>query len=189
MNDLMNADSQPTMSSREIADLTGKRHADVKRDIEKMLEKMDVSCEKFKATYKDAQNRTRECFSLNFHLASTLIAGYCPKARMAIISRLEEKAVIEAINEFEVPDDLPDMYVYAIRERETGRIKLGISKDPERRLAQLQVGNSQDLELVAYRKAENRYADESKAHLLNADIHIRGEWFDHEAAHCLQGEL
>ena len=91
-------------------------------------------------------------------------------------------SLLEALDDFDVPDDLPDMYVYAIREAETGRIKIGISKDPAERLKQLQVGNSQELELVAYKKADNRFSDERAAHFINSDAHIRGEWFDAEAS-------
>jgi hypothetical protein len=105
------------------------------------------------------------------------IAG--PKMEVLIVSKITElDEIIEALTSFEVPDDLPDMYVYAIRETETGRIKLGISKDPENRLKQLQIGNSQALELVAYRKAENRYKDELAVHIANDPLRIRGEWFD-----------
>lgn len=89
--------------------------------------------------------------------------------------------IIESINEFEVPDDLPDMYVYAIRESETGRVKIGISRDPKKRLSQLQTGNSQKLELVAYKRAENRFDDERAEQLANASCHIRGEWFSESA--------
>ena|SRR5690554_2091875 len=174
---LTTTNASATMSSREIAELTGKRHDHVKRDIRNMCKQLEIDSAQFCAQYRDGSGRTFPCFNLNFHLASTLIAGYSSKARMAIISRLEEKAVIDAINEFEVPDDIPDMYVYAIRETETGRVKLGISRDPGYRLRQLQVGNSQKLELVAYRKATNRFGDEAAIHAENKDSRIRSEWF------------
>ncbi|MBV5311620.1 KilA-N domain-containing protein, partial [Chromatium okenii] len=60
----------------------------------------------------------------------------------------EAFSILQALNEFEVPDDFPDAYVYAIRETNTGNIKLGISRNPESRLRQLQVANSGELELV-----------------------------------------
>lgn len=94
--------------------------------------------------------------------------------------------IIKALNEFEIPDDLPDMYVYAIREKQTGNIKIGISKDPEERLKQLQIGNSSDLELVTYKKADNRFKDEKALHLGAMAYHIRGEWFNECAMEVMQ---
>lgn len=100
-----------------------------------------------------------------------------------LVAMIDESAnIMRALNDIELPNDLPDMYVYAIRESETGRIKLGISRDPESRLRQLQTGNSQELTLVAYRKAENRYQDESVLHKLNSAAHVRGEWFNESAS-------
>lgn len=91
------------------------------------------------------------------------------------------KDIIDALDSFEIPNDLPDMYVYAIRETESGRVKLGISRDPERRLKTLQTGNSQKLELVGTRIAPNRFDDETEVHKLNSDSHVRGEWFESTA--------
>ena len=104
--------------------------------------------------------------------------AYGSKASLMICEKIEGlEALLEALDSFEIPDDLPDMYVYAIREKESGRIKIGISKDPERRMKQLQTGNSQELELVAYKKADNKYKDEKELHLLHSDKKLRGEWF------------
>lgn len=96
------------------------------------------------------------------------------------------RGVLDALNSFEVPDDLPDLFVYAIQEVETGRIKLGISRDPQQRLMQLQTGNSQKLKLIASRKAVNRFADERALHTEARAHHIHGEWFTHKAAGVLQ---
>ena len=89
--------------------------------------------------------------------------------------------IIEALNNFEVPDDVPDMYVYAIKNTSTGNIKLGISKNPEQRLKQLQTGCDGKLELVAYRKADNGYRDELQLHNENSQYAIHGEWFTKDA--------
>lgn len=105
------------------------------------------------------------------------IGGVKAKIMMAKIASLGE-SVIDALKDFDVPEDMPDMYVYAIREDESGRIKLGISRNPEQRLKQLQTGNSQKLSLVAYKKAGNGAADEAALHEANKDLHVRGEWFD-----------
>ena len=96
-----------------------------------------------------------------------------------VISKVQDaKAIIAALEDFEIPENLPPMYVYAIRNKTTRRVKLGISQNPERRLKELQIGNDCELELVAFRKAENRFKDEKALHRENAPLHVRGEWFD-----------
>lgn len=96
----------------------------------------------------------------------------------AMLKNVDDLAsVLDALNNFEMPDDMPDMYVYAIQEVSTGNVKIGISKNPEQRLKQLQIGNSSELRLVATKKAENRFKDEKAAHIENNSRHIRSEWF------------
>jgi hypothetical protein len=96
-----------------------------------------------------------------------------------VISKVTDaKAIIAALEDFEIPENLPPMYVYAIRNKTTRRVKLGISQNPERRLKELQIGNDCELELVAFRKAENRFKDEKALHRENAPLRVRGEWFD-----------
>ena len=43
------------MTSREIAELTGKRHGDVKRDIRVLLEQLGVDVSKFTHSHLDVQ--------------------------------------------------------------------------------------------------------------------------------------
>lgn len=95
--------------------------------------------------------------------------------------RMDVKKLFQALSEIEIPDDLPDMFVYAIRNTVTGNLKLGISRDPRARLEQLQTGNDCRLELVAYRRAENRFKDERALHNTNAPLRISGEWFEASA--------
>ena len=96
-----------------------------------------------------------------------------------VISKVHDaKAIIAALEDFEIPENLPPMYVYAIRNKTTRRVKLGISQNPERRLKELQIGNDCELELVAFRKAENRFKDEKALHRENAPFRVRSEWFD-----------
>lgn len=95
------------------------------------------------------------------------------------------QAVLSALDAFDVPEECADMYVYAIRNTTTGGIKLGISRNPEQRLKQLQTGNDCALQLVAYRKAENRFQDEAALQHEHSSAHIRGEWFDQSAASAI----
>ena len=101
-----------------------------------------------------------------------------PKLLDEVISRVKgAKEVIAALEDFEIPENLPTMYVYAIRNKHTGRIKLGISENPERRLKELQIGNDCELELLAYREAANRFKDEKAIHDKYQHLRVRGEWF------------
>ena len=95
--------------------------------------------------------------------------------------------VLSALNAFHVDEEIVNalresnpnakMFVYAIKESDTGNVKIGISTNPYRRLQQLQTGNSSRLELVAMKEAVNGYEDEQAAHLANKQYHIHNEWF------------
>lgn len=81
---------QTTMSSREIAELTGKRHPDVKRDIRNMLEALGKGVSSFAHTYKDAQNKEQEEYALDRELTLTLVSGYDIPLRHRVVTRLAE---------------------------------------------------------------------------------------------------
>jgi len=89
MNKLINSDNL-TMSSREIAELTGKRHADVLRDIRAMFKELEIGERKFASSYFDSQDKERPVINLNHDLTMTLITGYSIKLRHAVVERLAE---------------------------------------------------------------------------------------------------
>lgn len=99
---------------------------------------------------------------------------------MAARSVITPRELMDLIADVDLPD-APDLFVYAIREQDTGHLKLGISKDPEERLRQLQIANSSRLEIVAIRPAPNRFSDEAAIHKLAGQYRIHGEWFDGRA--------
>ncbi|MGT2444496.1 Rha family transcriptional regulator [Ensifer adhaerens] len=83
--------NQPvTMSSREIAELTGKRHDHVKRDVEKMLAELGEDAPKFGGIYFDSMNRQQEEYRLDRELTETLLLGYSAPLRRKVIKRLRE---------------------------------------------------------------------------------------------------
>jgi phage regulator Rha-like protein len=83
--------SQPvTMSSREIAELTGKRHPDVKRDIERMLVDLGEDVSRFAHIYIDSMNREQTEYRLDRELTETLLLGYSAPLRRKVIKRLRE---------------------------------------------------------------------------------------------------
>jgi len=79
------------MSSREIAELTGKDHRNVTRDIEKMLTDIGEGVLKFEQTYTNSQNgQTYREFLLPKDLTITLVAGYRSDLRLKIVRRWME---------------------------------------------------------------------------------------------------
>lgn len=112
-----------------------------------------------------------------------------PKAKVAsdivikdMVKKMGDvKKIIDAVINIEVPDDFGEMYVYAIKEIDTGNIKIGISADPVRRVKELQIANSSELELIWHSLAKNKFRDEKELHHKNAGNHIRGEWFSGDA--------
>lgn len=76
-----------TMSSREIADLTGKRHDHVIRDIERMLDDVKIDRPKFGGVYRDAKGEERKCYNLPKNLTLNLVTGYRADMRLKIIDR------------------------------------------------------------------------------------------------------
>jgi phage regulator Rha-like protein len=85
-NDLTNLNNL-TMSSREIAERTGKRHRNVTRDIELMMSQMGGDALKFEHIYSDSRNRQQTEYILPKNLCLTLVSGYSARLRNAIIER------------------------------------------------------------------------------------------------------
>ncbi|WP_203368806.1 Rha family transcriptional regulator, partial [Cysteiniphilum marinum] len=88
MNGLMTTGQ--TMSSREIAELTGKRHDNILRDIEKMLNELEIAHLKFEGSYIDTTGRALKCYNLPKRESLILVSGYNIKMRAAIIDRWQE---------------------------------------------------------------------------------------------------
>ncbi|MEZ7502317.1 Rha family transcriptional regulator [Psychrobacter sp. Arc29] len=82
-----NVGSMAQMTSREIADLTGKRHADVSRDIRVMFDDLQIDVSKSAHIYLDALNRQQTEYLLDQELTFTLVTGYSTKLRNAVIRR------------------------------------------------------------------------------------------------------
>lgn len=102
MNEILNitATDAITMSSMEIAGLTGKAHRHVLRDIRSMLNALKtepaanepkngrVEEPKFGSFYLDAKGEARECFILPKREILILVSGYSVQMRAAIIDRV-----------------------------------------------------------------------------------------------------
>ena len=75
------------MSSKEIAELTGKRHDHVMRDIRAMLEQLGKDVPSFGGISQDAYRRPLPVFNLPKDLTLTLVAGYNVTLRHRIVTR------------------------------------------------------------------------------------------------------
>jgi len=76
-----------TMSSREIADLTGKQHQHIKRDIESMLADLGKDASSFGRIYQDILNRQQTEYALPKRECLILVSGYDVVMRARIIDR------------------------------------------------------------------------------------------------------
>ncbi len=78
------------MSSREIANVTGKRHDNVKRDIVAMLKDLKVDALSFEDIYLDGRNREQVQYLLDREHTDCLLTGYSAPMRMKVIRRWRE---------------------------------------------------------------------------------------------------
>ena len=84
------ASTMATMSSREIAELTGKEHFHIKRDIEGLLRELQEDASNFGCIYFDSMNREQVEYRLDRELTETLLTGYSAVLRRRVIARWRE---------------------------------------------------------------------------------------------------
>ena len=87
---LSNNSEVKTMSSIEIAELTGKQHKHVLTDIRNMLNSLNIESAVFAADYKDSKGRTYQCYNLPKRETLILVSGYSVAMRSRIIDRWQE---------------------------------------------------------------------------------------------------
>jgi len=133
MNELTNIDQETRMSSREIAELTAKRHADVCRDIRRQLEQQEIAERTFASSYigKDGA-KTKEYF-LNHGQTMILLTGYSIPLRAKVIKRWQEleeskapKTYIESLKALVASEEAKEA---ALLENETLQIMLDESNE------------------------------------------------------------
>ena len=99
MNALMIPTTAKTMSSKEIAELTGKQHAHVMRDIRAMLAELygEEGISKFGDTHTNPQNgQNYPIFNLPKRETLILVSGYNIQMRAKIIDRWQELESVPA---------------------------------------------------------------------------------------------
>lgn len=120
MNQLIAMNAEMTMSSREIADLTGKDHDNVRRDIKNMAASLSLSFEE----KSEQSNVGRPCkiFLLNKRETLILVSGYSVSMRARIIDRWQE---LEEHTNPKVPQ------TYAAALLEAGRLAMELEQSQQ----------------------------------------------------------
>jgi len=98
MNELIVAGQAGSkMSSVEIADLMGKQHKHVMRDIKSLIEQEAIGQSNFgPSSYTNEQNKNQPMYLLDFEATMTLITGYDAKRRALVVKRWTELEKKEA---------------------------------------------------------------------------------------------
>ncbi|MEN5258651.1 Rha family transcriptional regulator [Pseudomonas protegens] len=116
-----------TMSSVEIAELTGKLHKNVLADIRSMLAELEIDSADFSAQYKDSTGRFLPCFNLNREMTDTLLTGYSAKMRLAVVRRWRELEAVIA-----QPRELSRMDLIQLAfEAEQARLQLSVQVEAQ----------------------------------------------------------
>ena len=122
---VINTQAGATMSSREIAELTGKRHTDVMRDIRNMLAQLEVGERRFASSYFSDQNKELPCFNLDRIHVECLLTGYSIPLRMKVLERLS------ALEQQNAGPAIPSSFADALR----------LAADQQEQIQQLQLTN------------------------------------------------
>ena len=93
MNEISTIVDGERMTSLQIAEITGKRHADVMKSIRKMEPAWEKVAEgKFSlGSYKDENNQDRPCYSLNKEECLYIATKFNDEARAKVIKRWKER--------------------------------------------------------------------------------------------------
>lgn len=105
MNQIVRTTEALAMTSREIAELTGKDHKNILSDIRKMLDELGMTSAEFSANLPDSYGRPQAAFLLPKDLTITLISGYNVTMRHRIVTRWQE---LEANQGLALPKSLPE---------------------------------------------------------------------------------
>ena len=109
---------QETMSSLEIAELTGKRHDAILRDIRNLLSQ-GVNAHNFVAVeYTDKKGENRPCYNLTKKGCLILASGYDAKLRETIIDRWEELETEKRNGGYQVPTSFKEALLLAAHQQE-----------------------------------------------------------------------
>ena len=120
MNQLMVMNNEVTMSSREIAELVGKEHKHVMRDLRVLSEQLGDMFEGVVQVWTHPQNKQQyEEYAIKRDTCITLLTGYDSVSRMKVIKRWQE---LESAQKPAIPQ------TYAAALLEAGRLAMELEQ-------------------------------------------------------------
>ncbi len=193
----------PITTSRKIAEVTGKDHRHILRDIRDELDKLQkIHCpgldsdiqliiNDFKEVdYLASNGQTYKEYELGEMATMQLMLKYSTEYRAKFIISFAKmkQAIMDMFKARVVESVLPQdsrsrQFVYVIRNPENDRIKIGVSNNVEKRLHVLETGAGTKLDLV-YKSivCSNAFDIENMVHRHFNEYRVFGEWFQIDAS-------
>jgi len=138
----MNTNQEQTISSLEIAQVTGKLHKNVMRDIKTTLEEAEIGGLSFERTYTDSQGKQRPCYHLPRFECDLVVSGYSVPYRASIIKKWYElEAQIAQPQQPVLPQTYKEALIALVdaeEEREQLTISLAVSDTKVKHLEYVQ---------------------------------------------------
>lgn len=117
MEEIIKLERTDTMTSLEIAEITGKKHAHVMRDIRSLIEQGVNGSNFGLVNYKDKKGEVRPMFELTLKGCLILASGYDVLLREKIINKLEELEKNHR-EQYQVPQSFSEALMLAARQQE-----------------------------------------------------------------------
>ena len=120
MNELMNVESRNTLTSLDVAEITGKRHDNILADIRDEINKLGTERAALifqESYYKDANNQSRPMFVLNYKGVLQLGARYNAETRFKLIEKIEQ---------LQKPMTVEDMIILQANEMKSVKCRIDI---------------------------------------------------------------
>ncbi|AYL71631.1 Rha family transcriptional regulator [Citrobacter freundii] len=155
------------MSSREIANLTGKQHKNVMADCRSMFESLNLQSAEFSADYQDDKGRTYQEYWLDQDLTMTLMMGYSIPLRHKVATRWRQLESGEALPQ-KSASHLPEYRRARAIKMEVEAISLALSfmpklSDVAKQTAMARaVNDAAGIELLPLPKIEEHYHSASE---------------------------
>ena len=166
MNGLMQPTSGQTMSSREIAELTGKRHDNVMRTIRDLIDGQILTPQIEESNFEHVGN-SYKCFLLNKRDSLVVVARLSPEFTAAVVDRWQELEAAQA----KPPAQLTTLEILQMAmQAEQGRLQ-AIAERDHAIATKAQIGSKREATAMATASAASRKVIELQAELGRCKSH------------------